>query len=167
MKVLMLLENQWFKNPPRMQKMLATTYAGKRSEFIRTFLFFGCKSGKNIEKTFGDRWCAPDAAVWEETSPEMGSHPGEKFPPDIPHIAAAIVAHRPDVVVCFGKTACQAIQRASLLLVDTRPAGSEGIAFGIIEAPHPAARQDDVTTRLRAAAALLNERADKKAISGK
>jgi hypothetical protein len=90
----------------------------------------------------------PDAAIWEETSPQMGSRPGEKFPPDPEHLRSALLAHRPDVVVCFGKTACDAIESLGMFA---------GLAFRTIFAPHPAARQDDVATRLRAAAALLNE----------
>lgn len=154
MKVLMLLENQWFKDPPRMRRMLETTYAGKRSEFIRTFLFFGCVSGKRIQAAFGDRWCDPDAAVWEETSSEMGSYPGEKFPPDLEHVGAALREHTPDVVVAFGKT-------AQVALNNWRGDASHIAPFRIINAPHPAGRSADVPTRLRAAADLLNEIASK------
>jgi hypothetical protein len=144
----MLLENQWFKDPPRMRRMLETTYKGERSEFVRTFLFFGCLTGNRIQAAFGDRWTDPGRAVWEETSPQMGSRPGEKFPADLEHIRASLLTHRPDVVVAFGKTACAAIDQCRMFA---------GLTFAVIEAPHPAARQDDVATRLRAAAALLNE----------
>jgi hypothetical protein len=151
-RVLMLLENQWFKDPPRMRRMLETTYKGNRSEFIRTFLFFGCTTGRRIQAAFGDRWTDPGKAIWEETSPEMGSRPGEKFPADLGHLSAVMQSHNPDAVVLFGKTAQDAF--------DALTASVFGAALRsprIIRAPHPAARSADVPAQLKAAADQLNE----------
>lgn len=141
LRVLGLLENQWFKNPPRMKRILEQQYKGDRAEFVRTFLFWSCKTGKVLELALGERWC--ERITWEETSAEMGSRPGEKFPPDIAHVAGVIERHRPHVVIAFGVTANIAINGCRAV------GGLDSVGGPAIVAPHPAARDQSVPERLR------------------
>jgi hypothetical protein len=162
MKVCAILENQWFKNPARMEEIRAKHYAGNRSEFIRTFLFFGCLTGKRIQSAFGDRWTDPDAIVWEETSPRMASSPSEKFPPDVDHVRAFLARERPDVVLTFGKPALRVTLGLQAEATDAKldfAADRHVRYFKIIEAPHPAARHATVCEELVAAAETLNQQA--------
>lgn len=147
MKILAIMQNQWFKHPARMKRMLETTFKGDRERFIKKLLFFGCRSGKNLRAAFGEELC--DSIIWEEASTEMGGKASSSFPPDPDHIARVLNKHKPDVVIPFGKTALAGL----LASVQAGLLGSQD--FIVIGAPHPAARQPDVMARLREIAARL------------
>lgn len=150
MKVLAILQNQWFKDPERMKLMLANTFKGDRPRFIRTFLFWSCLTGKRLTSAFGEDTC--DRIVWENASPEIGGEASSKFDADPAHVASVIDRERPDVVMGFGKIAAQAINGSV-----GRLSGDVWERITFIELPHPAARHATVMAELRAGAARLAE----------
>ncbi len=140
------MQNQWFRDPARVRALLTRhdndperryTF---RQRLIARALFAGCKSGRNLIRTFGE---GCNTIVWEEASPEIGSHSSACFPADLDHIRAILERERPDVVIGFGKIACEALRTFSCNLV---------------EAPHPAARDANVLARLRDARQSLEHR---------
>lgn len=90
MKILAIMQNQWFRDPAAVEKVLAR-HPGKRNEFIKRFLFAGCLSGKRLRETFGDL-C--DAIVWEEASRNMANHSAGAYAADLAHIQASIDEHK-------------------------------------------------------------------------
>lgn len=103
MKVLAFLQNSWFKDPPRMQRQLETTFKGDREKFNATWLFFGCTTGKRLNAALGDYWC--DRIIWQEASPLIAGFASGSFPADVEHMQECINRHKPDVVIAFGKIA--------------------------------------------------------------
>lgn len=149
MTIVAIMQNMWFKDPARMLRMLETTFKGDREKFIKTFLFWSCRTGKNLRAAFGEALC--DSIIWEEASTEIGGQASSSFPPDPQHIARVLDKHKPDVVIPFGKTA-----HAGLLAsVQVGILGKQ--SFTVIVAPHPAARQPDVMARLREIGARLRK----------
>lgn len=138
MKILAVLQNQWFRKPEKVRALYAQ-YPERRNYLIKQFLFMGCTTGKRLRAAFGDL-C--DSIVWEEASPEIGGFAGSSFAADPDHIRRAIELHRPDVVLAFG-----AIARAG---VDEVKPG-----VPIIYSPHPTAKYPDIMQRLKNAAAAL------------
>lgn len=136
MKIVAFLQNQWFKDPEGIKAMFAE-HPERRERYIEAFLFMGCLTGRRLKSAFGEELC--DRIVWEEISPEIGSHASSKFPPDPEHIEAVIRKHQPDVVVCFGKLASDGLRKTIVRL------GPEPISgFRILYGPHPAARQNPI-----------------------
>lgn len=142
MKVLAVLQNQWFKNPAKVREIYARN-PELRNKLIARFLFAGCLTGKRLRAAFGDL-C--DAIIWEEASPKIGGFSASKFEPDPAHIRAALEMHAPDVVVCFGKIAGDAVRLLCGELDLKHPA--------VMFAPHPASR-DNPMPELRALAETL------------
>lgn len=145
MIVLAILQNQWFKNPAKVREIYERN-PELRNQLIKRFLFMGCLTGRRLQEAFGDL-C--DQIIWEEASPEIGGFSASKFTPDPEHIKAAIEKHQPDVVLCFGKIASDAVRSVCCDTSVRHPA----VMFG----PHPAARQDPMP-ELRALAASLQPR---------
>lgn len=137
MTILAILQNQWFRDPERVRKMIAegeARHPGKyRHRLIATALFAGCRTGANLRKTFGE-WC--DRIVWEESSPDIGGHAASVFPADPEHLQKLLTEIKPDVVLTFGLVATTAM---TPLLI--------GTPVHHITAPHPTARAGD-TLRL-------------------
>jgi hypothetical protein len=147
MKILAILQNQWFKDPEKVRAIYAR-HPDLRNEFIRRFLFMGCPTGRHILRAFGEDLCR--RIVWEEASPEIGGKPSSLFRADREHVQQAIARHGPDVVVAFGREAEQAVTAVWNGLV--------------VICPHPTARQPGVRSRLAQGACALRhilERADK------
>jgi uracil-DNA glycosylase len=138
MKVLAVLQNQWFQDPARVREILARR-PDLRRPFCHRALFAGCRSGQVLKQVFGPR-CRD--IIWENASPEIGDHASSKFPADIPHLRAMLEEVKPDVVLALGRVASEAllpiVPRAKLLI-----------------GPHPTARGADTITRLKAMAAEL------------
>jgi len=104
-------------------------------------LFAGCASGRNLKATFGPALCS--RITWEEASREVTGNPKFCPPADPVHIATALKDYAPDIVICFGRIAGDAVAplwKGKLIL-----------------APHPTARQPDTFAKLRHAAAELAE----------
>ena len=127
MKILAFLQNQWFKNPEAIA-ILFNRYPNKRNEFIKRLLFAGCLTGRRLHEVFGDL-C--NKIIWDEASPLLADHSSGVFKADIAHIAASIKQHRPDLIICFGKIAGDAVKSLSLQIK-------------IIYAPHPATRGNTI-----------------------
>lgn len=147
MKVLAILQNQWFKNPERVQRIY-DAHAGDWdhiSKLNRAYLFMGCATGRRLRAAFG-QWCEPQNIVWHEANPRKAGEASGVFPPDTDHIHKFLCHHRPDVVICFGRVAADGL-RGVLAGVQGRlfPVGGFGPfpEFKSLYAPHPAARGAD------------------------
>jgi hypothetical protein len=141
-KIVAFLQNQWFKDPERVKRLIAQHGDEYRRRLITYALFLGCKTGRVLRSVFGDL-C--DEVLWEESSKEISGNPSEVFPPDLIHIKSVLVMEEPDIVIAFGKIACQAVQP----LVE---------AERYIAAPHPAARGELILPLLRGAKVLLEQK---------
>lgn len=136
--ILGVLQNQWFKDPARVRESIDRHPAGPAREqfrraFIKRALFYGCRTGINLRKCFGE-WC--DRMVWEEASREIGGHAGAAFVADPIHLRAVLDELQPVAVVAFGNIAWCALQPLVIA-----PAT-------LIRAPHPTARQGDTLRNL-------------------
>jgi hypothetical protein len=145
---LAFLQNQWFKDPEGI-KALYARYPDKRNRFTKQFLFMGCLSGKRLQKAFGAQVC--DAIIWEEASPEVGAHSSSLFKADLGHIEQAIKLHNPDVILCFGKIASDAVKQAV-----QRIQQDKGLLIPTLYGPHPAARKNPMPALLAMAQQLSN-----------
>lgn len=149
MKILGILQNQWFKNPAKIKQMIAEKeleYPNAREFYIATFLFWGCLTGRRLRATLGEDYC--NEIVWEECSKEIGGCASARFPADIQHLQRVIDKHKPTHVIAFGQLAKDA-------LMQLYESGRGDYVLFI--APHPAARQSDVTAQLRNLRKLLDE----------
>lgn len=154
MKILAIMQNQWFNDPPRMEKMLRETFKGDRPRFIRTFLFWSCRTGKVLKATFGEDLC--DSIVWEEASPKIGGSASSSFSADVGHIRRVIAEQKPDLIIAFGKIAWDGLSGAIAtdgLFEDW--VDDKGQTPAVLKAPHPCARGADVAGQLRAVAAAV------------
>lgn len=138
MKVLAVMQNQWFRDPEAIKRILAKKPHWRR-QLVARFLFAGCKSGRVLKQVFGDRI---NSIVWEEASPQIGGHSSACFPADVEHLQRALDEVQPDVVMAFGKIA---------------EAGLRGMfrADRLLIGPHPAARDPNTLPKLRAMAETL------------
>jgi hypothetical protein len=126
MKILAILQNQWFKNPEIAERMYARR-PDLRNEYIRRFLFMGCRTGQVLQQVFGEDLCRQ--IVWEEASPKIAGMSSGVFPADPEHIRKAIDRHKPDVILCFGKVARDGVKALDL-------------SIPVHCGPHPTARQN-------------------------
>lgn len=133
MKILAVLQNQWFKDPEAWERSIARHHTMRR-RMIAFALFRGCKTGRVLKSVFGEELCHD--IVWEEASPKVGGHSASVFPADPVHLNAIIDEVKPNVVLAFGRIASDALQeivRHSRLIVG----------------PHPAARGADTLPRIK------------------
>lgn len=63
MTIVVILQNQWFKDPEGIRAMFAE-HPERRERYIEAFLFMGCLTGKRLRSAFGDELC--DEIIWEE-----------------------------------------------------------------------------------------------------
>jgi hypothetical protein len=132
MKVLAVMQNQWFRDPEAVRRIVERRPQWRR-QLIARFLFAGCKSGRVLKAAFGERI---NEIVWEEASREIGGESSACFPADIAHLRATLDEVKPDIVLGFGKVACDALAG----LVD---------GHDLVVGPHPVARGQDTLPRLR------------------
>lgn len=139
-KPLAILQNQWFRDPIRVQAIYDRR-PEIRNDLIERFLFNGCVTGRRLLAAFGESLCSD--IIWEEASPNVGGFSESKFPADITHIRNAIRKFQPSVILAFGKIATNGVTEAcdawTYYSVYPPP---------IISGPHPAARGADVVVRL-------------------
>lgn len=138
MKILAVMQNQWFHDPEAVKRIVAR-WPQRRRDLIGRFLFAGCKSGRVLKSVFGERI---NDIVWEEASPEIGGESASCFPADLAHLRATLADVKPDIVLGFGKIACDALAG----LVD---------GHDLVVGPHPTARGADTLPRLRIMADCL------------
>lgn len=147
-RIVAFLQNQWFRDPERVKKIIAMTVAdeaergGKDAEAVRefyiaSFLFMGCLTGRRLQEALGEELC--DQIVWEECSREIGGQASSKFPPDPDHIHAVLRRHNPHIVLAFGSVATPAVTAAVL---------KTNIKW-LVCGPHPAARFGNIPAALR------------------
>lgn len=139
--ILGLLQNQWFRDPDKVRRILSREDEAFRIAFIRRTLFMSCLTGRRLQEAFGE-WI--ERFVFEETSRAIGGVSSSAFPADHHHIRAVITRHDPAAIVAFGERAAVALRAIG----NIRPT---------IYLPHPAARGADTMPRLRAGQALLAE----------
>lgn len=134
-KILAVMQNQWFKDPDRIRAILdhGLKRGLKRHDFIMRTLFMGCKSGRVLKSVFGETLCR--RIIWEEASPNIGGHASSAFPADPSHLNAVLEEINPDIVLAFGRIASDALT----LLVPKHM---------LIIGPHPTARGSDTLSRL-------------------
>lgn len=144
MKVLAFLQNQWFRNPAKIKQIIQDAeFPDAREFYIKTFLFWGCLTGRRIKAALGEAWI--EQITFEECSREMGNSASSRFPADLQHIQQVIDKHKPTVVIAFGQLAKDALMQLY-----------ERNSFVLLLAPHPAARQSDVSQQLRELKRLLD-----------
>ena len=130
-KVMAFLQNQWFRDPEAARRTFERN-PEQRERLIHAFLFMGCLTGQRLRAAFGDL-C--EEIVWEEVSTNVGGHSSTAFPADLVHIRAAIAKHDPDIILGFGKIACDALggedcipksPRQRTLILGVHPAARHG-----------------------------------------
>lgn len=140
--VVAFMQNMWVKDPARIRAMLERAPWNQRDDLrlrlIRRALFAGCITGRRLKAAFGD---LTDKIVWEEASPEIADNPKTICPPVPRHIEDVLEHHNPDIVITFGKPAGDAVEKIWTCT--------------LIRCCHPAARQPDTISKLKAAAAEL------------
>jgi hypothetical protein len=139
MKVVAILQNQWFKQPERVKEFLSRMPQCRESYLAKT-LFMGCKTGRVLMDVFDEDWV--NSIVWEEASPEIGNHSSSVFPADIAHVKGVMDKHQPQVVLAFGKVAQEAVAGAW--------------SGKVIKAPHPCARGSDTLAQIQRARTELD-----------
>lgn len=130
--VVAFLQNQWFKEPVRVQRIY-DQHPDIREQCIRRFLFAGCLTGRQLMKAFGEDGCS--RIVWEECSTKIAGFSEGVFPADLDHMVRVVEKWKPKLVLAFGRVADKAINEV------LRRYGRTGGYFEILTAPHPAARQ--------------------------
>ena len=128
--VLAFLQNMWVKNPERVAASIAKHGEEFRLKLMRTFLFMGCKTGRNLTKTFGEELLAQ--MTFEETTRQIAGDAKTIFPADTHHIHACIEKHQPKIVLAFGQIAHDAVS----MVADQWT----GKPFIYVKAHHPASR---------------------------
>lgn len=154
MKIVAILQNQWFKDPVRVKRIIEEAekdHPNAREFYIKTFLFWGCLTGRRLRKILGEEYC--EEIVWEECSRQIGGCASSRFPADIEHIKQVIAKHKPRIVIAFGQLAKDALMQ--LYYNNTDESGAQD--YVLLIAPHPAARQGDVIQQLRTLRKLLDD----------
>lgn len=148
MIILAILQNQWVRDPETVRKAIAASSNPKayRRRFNAYALFAGCMTGRRLRKEFGEL-C--DTIVWEEASPEIGGHSASSFPADLDHIRAVIADVKPNIIIGFGKIACDA-----LLCIDLKRE-ELGAPCVVVQSQHPTARGSSKLPKLSQAAASV------------
>ena len=141
MKILAIMQNQWFRDPEAVKRIMAKRPTWRR-QLIARFLFAGCKSGRALKQAFGS---SIEDIVWEEASPEIGGESSSSFPADPKHLQEVLDDVQPDVVLAFGRIAERGLD--GLVPVEK-----------LIVGPHPAARHPKVPMLLRSMALQLERR---------
>jgi hypothetical protein len=130
--------------PERAAAMIART-PQVRPRLIK-YALFQSHTGTRLKQVFGEECMDWE---WDNASPQIGGHSASCFPADPEHIKAVLEEHQPDVVLTFGKVASDALRKTCA-------------HFKLIAGPHPAARQDNVMSRLEKMADSLKEFRDEK-----
>lgn len=146
MKVLAILQNQWFHDPDKVRLTL-DRHPEWRRRYIHYALFAGCRTGLILKAGLGEDWCRK--IVWEEASPEIGGEASSVFPADYAHILKVIYEVRPNVILALGKIATDAVQ--TLCPIPHMP-----VQPTIVTGPHPTARGIDTITWLRGVRVALD-----------
>lgn len=146
MKVLAILQNTWARDPERVTESLERfAKMGIRHKFVAKLLFSGSLTGRRIQAAFGSY---VDDMIFEEASPLVTGVSSGSPKADLDHIFEFIGRHQPDVIIGFGRTACDAV--AALV-----SSGRLDMAFHFIRTVHPACRDGSTFEQLQKAAQQL------------
>lgn len=149
MTILAILQNQWFKDPDHVRRLIEKCEPERRVRYRRKMieyaLFAGCKTGKVLKKVLGPHLC--EQIVWEEASPRIGGHASSSFPADLDHLRTVIAEVDPRIIIAFGSIAAVGLMSLQDLT------GTRTLIF----APHPTARHATAYTDLVNACATLRE----------
>ncbi len=106
------LQNQWFKDPEAARRTFARhdDNPSMRSRLVAAFLFAGCTTGRRLKLWMGEDI---EDIIWVETTKVIGGVSSSRPAPDPIHIDSVLDTFQPHVVICFGKQAEQAIQKAT------------------------------------------------------
>ena len=143
MTTLAFLQNQWVRHPERAQAMIEQHGESYRRRFIAAALFSGCLTGRRLVDAFGVD--ATRRITWENASPQIAAKSRGRFPADIMHMRNVIRYVQPDIIIAFGTVAQDGLIGTGLRHPQT------------IYAPHPAARQPGVVTRLKEVAEIWRQ----------
>lgn len=139
MKILAILQNQWFKNPDKVREIYARhSELDARAKLNARFLFAGCLSGTRLKDALGDL-C--NSIIWEEAAAMTGSKSSACPPADPRHIIKVIKYHKPDIVITFGAIATNGLMETMGAWQFLEP-GSERCEFKVLTCCHPAARKN-------------------------
>jgi hypothetical protein len=158
MKILAFLQNQWVKDPARVQAIYDRhgDDPDRRAKLNARFLFYRSLTGRRLRAAFGEL-C--DEIVWEEASLRKAGKSSGVFPADENHMAECVRHHKPDVVLTFGKVASAALA----VVFGTVEVDGKMVDFTILHGPHPAARQDGVMWSLRSMAGAVRRLKEREA----
>ncbi len=140
MTILAFLQNQWFHNPAKVERLMQV-YPDQRESMIHFALFRGCLTGRRLEAAFGEELC--NQIIWENASPKIAGQSDGVFPADTAHMADAIGKHNPQIILSFGSVAAAGLDQIpnyTALRI-------------IIRGPHPAARFPYIRSQLLTMAA--------------
>lgn len=147
-RIVAFLQNQWYKNPARVEKMLAQIEdAGEREKrrqrFATRALFAGCLTGTRLLQALGSPLC--NAIYWENASTEISDFASASPPANLDHMRAVLDQQNPELVIAFGKTASNAMLQLR---------APEAFIMG----PHPAARGPETMAQLKRIAEEIHQR---------
>lgn len=150
------MQNQWFFDPPRIQKAMAsaTDPVKYRKRLLSYALFSGCKSGRMLRQHLGDKWC--DRIIWENASDRIGDCASSVFPADMKHLKNLVGTEQPDIIVGFGKVACNAFLGDYEEHATVTELLWHGAAFAFVATTHPTARGERVGGELQECARELD-----------
>lgn len=135
LKILAFMQNMWVKDPAKVQKSLDRWK--DKPEFwnnmVKTLLFAGCLTGRNIKKAFGQDLAL--SIIWDETTKEIADNPKYVPKADLEHMRNTILRVRPDVIITFGKNAESALEK---IILNKNVFYHIRIPKHIFHAPHPA-----------------------------
>jgi hypothetical protein len=140
---LAFLQNSYYGNDRAAERM-RETFARigddyrQRAYVIGYGVFAGCRTGRNLRRTFGTELCR-HVIEWENASRFCGAQHGDDHGgADIDHVVAAINYWKPKAVIAFGAVAASAFKEIAL---------DEGQV--LIVGPHPARCSFDELLRMR------------------
>jgi hypothetical protein len=151
MKVMGILQNQWFRDPRRMEAIYARhgDDLDHRAALNRVYLFFHCETGRRLRSAFGEEVC--HRIIWENASPKMVGKSDGAFPADLNHIRTILEHHKPQAVIGFGRIAVgginTVIEKMWKEVLSGRKVELETIYVG--ECCHPTSRDPRTSLNLR------------------
>ena len=141
MVIVAFMQNMWVRDVARVERLIATYGEPYRRRLIAMALFSGCLSGRRLQAAFGADLCRQ--IQWDEASPVVAGESSAAPPADPHHMRHVINHYKPDLVLCFGRSAAGAIR--------------DVWSGKLVCCPHPAARQDSTVGRLAMCAEEVNQ----------
>lgn len=139
MKILAFQQNPWARESVRANAQAKRFGHRWTRRFIAVYMPKS-HSGRRLKAAFGELF---DLIVWDNVSPVIADHASGNPGPDVIHVLRMLQEEQPDIVLAFGRVASETLQR-----MWNGP---------LICGPHPAARQEGVTRRLKSMADELKK----------